>query len=79
MQFGIFIFVTIGFSTLYSLLFFSTVLTVIGPQANHGSILPAVRKVKDLIRGKTKHDVDCTHCDGKGYHKRNSAKDLVME
>ncbi len=74
MQFGIFIFVTIGFSTLYSLLFFSTVLTLIGPQGNYGSILPMIRKVKDLVRGKrskSEDDIDCSHCNGKGYHKKD--------
>jgi hypothetical protein len=74
MQFGIFIFVTIGFSTLYSLLFFSTVLTLIGPQGNYGSILPLIRKVKDLVRGKgskSEDDIDCSHCNGKGYHKKD--------
>ena len=77
MQFGIFIFVTIGFSALYSLLFFSAVLTLIGPQGDYGSILPAFRKVKDLLQGKRKYDVDCTYCDGKGYHKKNN--DIVMQ
>jgi multidrug efflux pump subunit AcrB len=79
MQFGIFIFVTIGFSTLYSLLFFSTVLTLIGPQGNHGSILPAVRRVKDFVRGKSQYDVDCDQCNGKGYHKGNNVKGTVVE
>jgi multidrug efflux pump subunit AcrB len=76
MQFGIFIFVTIGFSTLYSLLFFSTLLALIGPQGDRGSILPAFRKIQDLLRGKRKDDVDCSKCDGKGYHK--TSNDIII-
>ena len=74
LQFGIFIFCTIGLSTLYSLLFFSTLLTVMGPQGNTGSILPAVRYVKDWLQGKGKYDVGCSQCEGKGYVKTNTPR-----
>lgn len=76
-QFGTFIFVTIGFSTLYSLVFFSTVLALVGPEGNHGSILPLVRKVRDVVRGKGEYDVDCNQCHGRGYHRRSDFKDGV--
>ncbi|XP_028396244.1 protein dispatched homolog 3-like [Dendronephthya gigantea] len=73
-QFGTFIFVTIAFSTLYSLVFFSTVLALVGPEGKHGSILPVVRKMKDIIIGKGKYDVICNQCNGQGYHKRSDLK-----
>ena len=79
MQFGIFIFVTIGFSTLYSLVFLSILLTLVGPEENRGSILPALRKARDLLRGKGKYDVECSHCNGKGYHKTDIAMQEQLE
>ena len=49
-KFGIFMFITIGFSVLYSLGLFMTVLGIIGPQGNTGSLWPLVEKVKLWIR-----------------------------
>ena len=73
-QFGIFIFCTIGLSILYSLILFTTVLAMIGPEGETGSLMPAIRKIKNYVRGKTKDHVDCDTCKGKGFHK----KDLMM-
>ena len=67
-QFGIFMFCTIGFSILFSLLFFTTALSIPGPQEdNKASILPAMRHAKDYLRGKRNGDVDCDSCEGKGF------------
>lgn len=71
-QFGIFIFCTIGSSILFSLLFFTTILGLIGPEEDEkGSIIPAVQYVKDYLRGKRKGDIDCVRCEGKGYIRIN--------
>ena len=67
-QFGIFMFCTIGFSILFSLLFFTTALSIPGPQEdNKASILPAMRHAKDYLRGKRNGDVYCDSCEGKGF------------
>lgn len=71
-QFGIFIFCTIGFSILYSLFFFTTMLALIGPEGQTGSLRPLMRKIADFIRGKTKEHEDCVTCKGKGFYKKNS-------
>lgn len=68
-QFGIFIFCTIGLSILYSLLLFTTVLALIGPEGEVGSLRPLWWLLKDYIRGKTKNHTDCKTCKGKGFHK----------
>ena len=70
-QFGIFIFCTIGFSIMYSLFFFPTVMALIGPEGENGSIMPAVRWIRDVVRGKTKHDKNCEQCKGKGFYRKN--------
>lgn len=75
MQFGIFMFCTIGLSTLYSLLFFTTVLALVGPQDDFGSILPAIQKTKDFFRGRGNDQQDCKKCNGKGFHP--NAKEAV--
>ena len=67
-QFGIFIFCTILLSIFFSLLFFTTVLALIGPQENEkGSIKPAVTYCIDHIRGKRKNNTHCHRCHGKGF------------
>ena len=48
-QFGIFIFCTIGFSILYALFFFTTVLALIGPEGNTGSLRPIMEKLKNFM------------------------------
>lgn len=67
-QFGIFIFCTIGLSIFYALFFFTTVLALVGPEGNTGSILPLVRYVRDKLHNKKPTDVTCKNCDGRGFH-----------
>lgn len=43
-QFGIFMFCTIALSILYSLMFFITLLGIIGPENDFGSLRPLFRK-----------------------------------
>ena len=43
-QFGLFMFSTIGFSLLFSLGLFTTVLGICGPQGDTGSIMKCIRK-----------------------------------
>lgn len=45
-QFGIFMFLTIGLSILYALVLFMTVLGIIGPQNEFGSLRPIIAKIK---------------------------------
>lgn len=67
-QFGIFMFCTIGLSIFYALFFFTTLLSLLGPEGNTGSILPLVRYVRDKLRRKKPSDVTCQRCDGRGFH-----------
>ena len=46
-QFGIFMFATIGFSVAFSIVFFMALLAAIGPQGDTGSILPAIKWIKE--------------------------------
>ena len=55
-QFGIFIFSTIALSILYALFFFTTLLALIGPEGDTGSLRPIMRRLKKFICG-TKQDV----------------------
>lgn len=64
-QFGIFIFSTVGFSLLFSLAFFVTILGIVGPEGNVGSLSPWVGKLVDYLRGKSWANVDCKRCRGK--------------
>ncbi|XP_028402921.1 protein dispatched homolog 3-like [Dendronephthya gigantea] len=48
-QFGIFIFCTIALSILHALFFFTTVLALIGPENETGSLRPFMRRVKKLF------------------------------
>ena len=43
-QFGLFMFSTIGFSLLYSLGLFTTLIALVGPQGDTGSLKPLYRK-----------------------------------
>ncbi|KAI0227713.1 Protein dispatched [Lamellibrachia satsuma] len=45
-EFGVFMFCTVGFSILYSLLFFTTVLGIIGPERRFGNVSSVVTWVK---------------------------------
>lgn len=71
-QFGIFIFSTVGFSLLFSLVFFVAVLGVVGPVDNAGSLSPWVGQLAGYLRGRTKNDVDCNRCRGKGFVKKDT-------
>ncbi|XP_002736516.1 protein dispatched homolog 1-like [Saccoglossus kowalevskii] len=64
MQFGIFMFATIGFSLVFSLGLFTTLLGIMGPQGQTGSLV----LIYNWIIGRKNGDVECTTCDGKGYH-----------
>lgn len=68
LQFGVFLFLTIGFSLIYSLFLFTPLLSVIGPQGHVGSVLPLFRRLWYLIIGRKKDDVTCERCKGKGFH-----------
>ena len=57
-QFGIFIFCTIAFSILYALFFFTTVLALIGPEGNTGSLRPIMRRFKNFICCKAQDVMD---------------------
>ena len=67
-QFGIFIFCTIGLSIFYALFFFTTILALVGPEGNTGSILPLVRYVGDKLKHRKPTDITCQNCDGRGFH-----------
>lgn len=67
MQFGIFMFGTIGFSLFYALGLFSTILSIVGPVNEIGSIEPLIRFLKSFITGRKKSDIDCSKCKGKGF------------
>ena len=67
-KFGLFMFCTIGFSMIYSLGLFSTLLGIMGPERNVGSIMPLVNLIKNALIGRKKTDVDCKTCSGKGFY-----------
>ncbi|KAK7504971.1 hypothetical protein BaRGS_00003999 [Batillaria attramentaria] len=74
LQFGIFIFATIGFSLFYALFGFSIIMGIVGPERDQGSLLPAFRWLRFRLRGKRSHHVECKNCHGKGFH--DAAADL---
>ena len=74
LQFGSFLMCTIGFSLLFSLLFFTAVISLIGPQNNTGSLKPLVLWVYNKIRGRKGSDVDCGKCQGRGFHPKENVK-----
>ena len=73
-QFGIFIFSTVGFSLLFALVFFETVLGLVGPEESVGSLAPWVRQLTDYLKGKTKDDINCEKCKGKGFVRDDERK-----
>ena len=77
-QFGIFMFCTIGLSIFYALFFFTTVLALVGPEGNTGSILPLVRYARDKLRGKKPTDVTCQQCDGRGFHAQSPRENSTV-
>jgi uncharacterized membrane protein YdfJ with MMPL/SSD domain len=74
MQFGIFMFCTIGFSLLYAIGLFATLLAIIGPEGDTGSIRPWFAAVNRWCRGRKKSDVDCRKCRGRGFYTPKLAK-----
>lgn len=69
-QFGLFIFSTVAFSLVFALVFFVTILGVLGPHGTTGSIVPWLEYIGNYLRGKTTNHVDCWKCKGKGFVKR---------
>ena len=67
LQFGTFLLCTIGFSLVYSLTIFTAVLSMIGPEGKIGDISVPFRLLKLKILGRSKLDVDCGECQGKGF------------
>lgn len=67
-QFGIFMFCTIGISIFFALFFFTSLMALVGPEGNTGSILPLVRYMRDKLRRKKPTDVTCEKCKGRGFH-----------
>lgn len=72
LQFGIFMFATIGFSLFYALLGFSVLMGVLGPQGQTGSLLPVFHWLRFRLRGKRSNHVQCLKCEGKGFHNNDS-------
>ena len=61
LQFGVFMFSTVGFSIMFSLGLFATALTHIGPQGDFGSLKPLWRKIADCCkRASTKKGATST-------------------
>jgi multidrug efflux pump subunit AcrB len=75
-KFGIFIFCTVSFSIFFSLFLFTALLSLIGPENDHGSLLPLVRRFYDYLRGKTSRHVDCNTCRGKGFSLKIATEDV---
>ncbi|XP_013386010.1 uncharacterized protein LOC106155638 [Lingula anatina] len=78
-QFGIFIFSVIGFSILFSLLFFTTLLAIAGPQGDTGSLAPLVTFFTHLHIGRDKEDKECDKCQGMGFIKKMKLDDYQQE
>ena len=57
MQFGIFMFATIGFSLFYALGLFTVMLGLIGPEGESGSIVPVFRRIRSWIVGRTESEI----------------------
>ncbi|XP_070181353.1 protein dispatched homolog 1-like isoform X2 [Littorina saxatilis] len=72
LQFGIFMFATIGFSLFYSLFGFSVLMGLLGPQGQTGSLVPVFRWLRFRLRGKKSHHEHCEKCEGRGFHDAES-------
>lgn len=66
-EFGIFMFCTIGFSLIYSLGLFTVVLAFVGPEGNIGSLVPLWERLVHLVQGRKKTDETCDKCQGNGF------------
>ncbi|XP_078001163.1 protein dispatched homolog 1-like [Glandiceps talaboti] len=73
-QFAIFMFCTIGFSLIFSLGLFTTVLGLMGPQGETGSL----KVFYYWIIGRKKTDVECKYCNGKGFHGNHQTVRIPM-
>lgn len=51
-RFGMFMFSTIGFSLLYSLCFFTTIMGIVGPSGDSGDVRIIARKILQICRTK---------------------------
>ena len=67
LQFGTFLLCIIGFSLLFSLVLFVTILGLAGPQNNTGSLIPLFIWIRNKITGRKSTDVKCPQCTGKGF------------
>ena len=67
LQFAAFMFSTIGFAALLSLGVFPVVMVIFGPEGDTGSLIPVFCWGKNRFIGRTRTDVDCLGCDGKGF------------
>lgn len=81
-QFAIFIFATIGFSILYSLFLFPTLMALLGPEGQTGSLIPLGRRIRNIFQEKTKpiddHHIECGLCQGKGYYEKGILGDEAL-
>jgi hypothetical protein len=58
---------TIGFSLVFSLVLFTTILGACGPEGDTGSICPPLHSLWHKLRGRGNVAHDCHACHGKGY------------
>ncbi|CAH1792544.1 unnamed protein product [Owenia fusiformis] len=70
LQFGIFMFSTIGFSLIFSLGFFATFLGIFGPENDTGSLIPVGQAFRNWASGRKESDIEWTE-----YKRAVSAKD----
>ena len=77
-QFGIFIFCTIALSVIYALFFFTTVLAMIGPEGNTGSLKPFMRRIKNLICCKEQSVMDTNGHQRDGFPNKHLGNDAVV-
>ena len=67
LQFGAFLLSVVGFSLLFALVFFPVVMSLVGPQRDAGSLTVLLSLLKRRVTGRTRSDVDCNACAGKGF------------
>ena len=77
-QFGIFIFCTIALSIIYALFFFTTVLAMIGPEGNTGSLKPFMRWIKNLICCKQQSVMDTNGQQKDGFPNKDLGNGAVV-
>ena len=67
LQFATMLFCTIGFSMVFTFGLFTALMVVVGPQGDTGSLMPLVYALSNCITGRSKSDVKCGSCRGKGF------------